>query len=963
MMNGIRGRKICVRLAGTVSLLAISAGTAFAQTSVSAPPATDQQAVEDQAQSSDTVADIVVTGSRLATSGFSAPTPVTVVGAQDIARQGAANIADVLNTIPAFRPQSTPATAGIFAANAGANLADLRGLGGSRTLVLVNGRRVVAGTVAGSGFATSGSVDLNIIPTALIARTEVVTGGASAAYGSDAVAGVVNLILDTGFEGIRGSIQSGISQRGDAKDFSATLAGGTPFADGRGHIIAGGEYQNSRGLGDCYTRDWCAVGYNSVSNPTPQANGLARILLLPNTRTATSSFGGLITSGPLRGTEFGPNGTTFQHDYGTYYGTGPTFANGGLFQSGGGADPVNGFYNNYPLYAPVERYSTLAHATFDLSDKIQVFAEGSYAHVDSSFVALASRNTGNITIQRDNAFLPADIVTRLTAANAPSFSFGRIANDIGPFTANVDRETYRAATGISGTLDRGWKWDASYQYGRTNYHALNQGLQITDNFARAVDAVRDVNGKIVCRSTLTTPGNGCQPLNLFGQNQFSQAAVDYAYGSSEQSTRLTQQVAGANLNGDLFDLPGGPLSFAVGGEYRIEDVVGTADALSVAQRFANSPGVPISGPALKVKEGYVEFGAPLITDRTFFHSLALNGAARITDYSTSGSVTTWKIGGVWEPTEFLRLRGTRSRDIRAPNFFELYSPTSSSFQFVTDPQRGNGSFLTPIQIGGNIALRPEIANTLTAGVVFSAGRRFQLSADYYDIDLAGAISTLGAQVIVTRCAAGSTESCGLVSRDTAGAITSIANINLNLGGLKTRGLDVEASGRTTLGGGDLSLRVLGTYIFDLTTIDVSGNEVDRAGMNGSPVSQPSGVPRFQGNAALTWSDERFSATVQARYVHSGVYNATLIGPGQRGYDPTLSNSISDNKVGAATYVNLNTSYRVVSDENRTVELFAVVNNLFDRDPPNNLPSSFGPTNPVLYDVVGRAFKFGVRFTR
>lgn len=962
MISDMRATSAIVRFIGTASLIAIASGSAFAQSTTPSVTTQQEPANTEAVDSGPVNQDIIVTGSRLGVSGFRAPTPVTVVGVADIERQGAANVADVLNTVPAFRPQSTPATAAIFAANAGANLADLRGLGGSRTLVLVDGRRVVAGTVAGAGFATSGSVDLNIIPTALIARTEVVTGGASAAYGSDAVAGVVNLILDTSFSGVRGSIQSGISQRGDGSDISANLAFGTAFAGGRGHIILGGEYQDSRGLGDCYTREWCALSVNSVSNPTPQTNGLARILILPNTRAATATFGGLITAGPLRGTEFLGNGATVQHDYGTYYGTGPTFANGGLFQSGGGTDPINGFYDNYPLYAPVKRYSTLGHATFDVSDAVEVFVEGSYAHVESSFAALASRNTGNITIQRDNAFLPASVVSRLTAANATSFSFGRIGNDIGPFIANIDRETYRGATGIAGSLGGNWKWDASYQYGRTNYHALNRGIQITDNFARAVDAVRGPGGAIVCRSTLTTPGNGCQPLNLFGENQFSRAAVDYAYGTSEQRTKLTQQVAGANLRGDLFTLPGGELSFAIGGEYRVEDVVGTADPISVAQRFANSPGVPISGPALKVKEGYVEFGAPLISDRAFFHSLTINGAARLTDYSTSGSVTTWKIGGVWEPAEFLRLRGTRSRDIRAANFFELYSPSSSSFQFITDPQRGNGSFLTPIRIGGNVGLKPEIANTVTAGVVLSAGSRFQLAVDYYDIDLAGAISTLGAQVIVTRCAAGSADLCSLISRDGGGAITSIANVNLNLGGVKTRGLDVEASGRVPLGGGDLSLRVLGTYIFDLKTIDTTGTVVDRAGMNGSPVSQPSGVPRFQGNAALTWSTDRFSASAQMRYIASGVYNATLIGPGQAGYSATLPNSISDNHIGAVAYVNLNASYRVVSEGKRKVEIFGVINNLFDCDPPNDTPSSFGPHNPVLYDVVGRAFKIGVRFS-
>ncbi|WP_051330166.1 TonB-dependent receptor domain-containing protein [Niveispirillum irakense] len=957
----------------TVAVIAALAHPAVAQDgTVSGGAAQAPVPAGEQHQALDSLEEIVVTGTRLSMSGFAAPTPVTVVGEVELQRQGVANVADMLNTLPSFRPQSTPATVGIFSSNAGANLADLRGLGAQRTLVLVNGRRFVASTIAGSGNSPSGSVDLNLIPTVLIERSEVVTGGASAAYGSDAVAGVVNVILNTSLEGVRGSVQYGLSQESDNREIYATLAGGTSFADGRGHIVAGAEYSNNKGVGDCYTRDWCAESYNTISNPTPQTNGLARTILLPNARTATSSFNGLITSGVLRGIEFRPDGSYFNHDYGTYYGTGPTFSNGGLFQSGGSADPVNGFYNNFPLVAPVERFSSMTHVKFQATDSTELFLEASYGRADAETIGASSRNTGNITIQRDNAYLPAALRAQLLAAGQGSFSFGRVSNDIGPPVAEVSRETYRVVSGARGDLGADWQWDAYYQYGRTNYEQETRNTQITDNFARAVDAVDQglfqngvANGNIVCRSTLTTPTNplvaGCKPLNLFGENRFSPEAVAYAYGTAWQKTHLIQQVASANIQGSLAELPAGPLSFATGAEYRVESVAGSADPISSALRFITSSGQSISGPDIKVKEGYAELGVPLLKSVPFAESLSVNGGVRLTDYSTSGSVWSWKAGLSWEPTDFLRLRGTRSRDIRAPNFFELNAPASTSFQLLTDPSNG-GSALTSVVLSGNTKLQPETAKTWTAGAVVTPLDNLQFSADYFDINLDGAITTLGGQVIINRCAAGATALCSLITRNpTTGAITSVNNANLNLNTLITRGVDVEARYKIELGEGDVTLRALGTYLFDLITVDATGTSVNRAGMNGSPTSQPSGLPTFTGTLSATYALGDFTGTVQSRYVSRGVYNATLIGPHQSGYDPTLPNSISDNRVSAYWLFNLNAQYDLTMNGTK-VQLFGVVNNLFDRDPPNDVPSSYGVTNPVLYDNVGRAFKAGFRFS-
>ncbi len=915
------------------------------------------------------IAEVVVTGSHLADTGFATPTPVTVVGAADLERQGISNIANLLNTLPAFRAQSTPATTAIFINNAGANLADLRGLGAQRTLVLVDGRRFVPGTTAGGGFAPSGAVDLNMIPTALVQRAEVVTGGASAAYGSDAVAGVVNLILDTKLQGLKSSLQYGQSEASDTEELYVTLAGGSSFAGERGHFVLGGEYVDNRGSGTCYSRDWCAEGFNTISNPSPQVNGLARQLILPNSMPATSSFGGLITGGALRGTEFRSDGSTFRHDYGTFYGTPPAFANGGIFQSGGGADPENGFYNNFPLVAPVERYSTLAHADFAFTDTLNGFLEASYGHVRATTNGSQPRNLGNLTIQRSNPYLPASVATSMDNLGLTSFAFGRIGNDFGPQRGEVKRGTLRAAAGLDGAFgSSSWKWDAYYQYGETSYHQRGFNTQITDNFARAVDAVRAPNGQIVCRSTLTDPNNplvqGCQPLNLFGENNFSPGAVAYSFGTAAQDTTLTQHVVAATVHGDLLELPAGKLTVAGGAEHRIEDASGSADPISSALRFFTSPGAPISGPAVKITETFLEAGVPLLSEKAWARSLALSTAVRRTDYSTSGAVTTWKGGVNWEPLEFLRFRATRSRDIRAPNFFELNNPVSTSFQLITDPQAGNSGVLVPVRLSGNGDLKPEVADTFTAGFVVTASRNLQVALDYFDIELDGAIATLGGQVIVSRCATGAADLCSLVTRSNGatGTLQGVSNPNLNLNTLKTRGVDLESGYSLPLAGGDLSMRLLGTFVMDLITVDPTGLAVDRAGMNGSPVSQPSGLPHFMGNASFTWAKNALAGTVQVRYVSDGLYNSTLIGPGQPGYDPLLPNSVSDNDVPSMTYVDLNGSYDIVANADYKMQVFGVVNNLFDKEPPNDLPSSYGVTNPVLYDVVGRAFKLGVRVT-
>jgi iron complex outermembrane receptor protein len=583
--------------ASWIAFGALGSAPALAQSNTSEQAEPAGVAPQAGTMSEASTQEIVVTGSRLGSSGFSAPTPVTVVGAAEIARQGATSITEVLNQVPAFRAQNTPTTSANFASNLGASTADLRGLGANRTLVLLNGRRVVAATVQGGSTTPANAVDLGMFPTALISRSEVVTGGASAQYGSDAVAGVVNIILDTKLQGFRGSAQYGQTDHNDAKEYAASVGWGTNLGE-RGHIVVGGDYTRSLGTGDCYTRDWCAVGINTVTAPASARGGsVAAINLLPNTTTATASYSGLINAGPLSGTEFANDGlSTFRHNYGTFYGS-------GLFQSGGG-DGKDAFYQNFALSVRLRRYALFGHVNYELTDKVSAFAEFSYADSHGRNPTSQNRDT-NIVIRNDNPYLPSTLLAAMAANNLTTFTMGRIGQDFGPAMGEVSRDTMRAVGGLEGRLGNELRWNIYYQYGRTNYHQATSNDKINDRYLTAIDAVRGASGNIVCRinadAIATNDDPACVPLNIFGQNNWSSQARDYAFGTATQTTHISQHVVAAELSGNLVDLWAGPLSFAAGGEYREDSANGSADPISSALRFFTNSGAAIAGKGSSVR--------------------------------------------------------------------------------------------------------------------------------------------------------------------------------------------------------------------------------------------------------------------------------------------------------------------------------------------------------------------------
>lgn len=923
-------------------LLAGTSGTAIAQSTsastIDQPPAQTQ--VGDVQQDSPVTAndEIVVTGSRLQ-SGFTAPTPVTVVGEARIENRAPSNVAELVNELPAFRQSAGQTQAQRVSQNQ--NTLDLRGLGSSRTLLLIDGRRQTTS-------------DTNTIPVSLIDRVEVVTGGASAAYGSDAVAGVANFILRKDLDGVRANLQTGISQYGDNAERVINIAAGTTFADNRIHVIAGFDYSQNDGVGTIYRRDWSRVQPNLVANGSPRAAGVPAQSLLDDITYATQSAGGVINSpNALRGVAFGPGGSLYPFQYGTVIGS--------VMQ--GGSNPLGSSNGNWPLKVPLKRIAGLGRIGVDLSENVSVFAEVAYADVTShgytSFFQQPS-----LIIPTSSPYIPAAL-RPLIPAGTTSITIGRFFTELGGFDTPNYRQTFRAAGGIDAKLFGNWKLNAYYQYAKTTNLVTDATNIATANFRAAAYTVPDANGNPICGPIATNPNltaaqravvqPGCQPLNLFGVGAPSAAALAYVQGNGVQNRNDLDNIShivAASVNGTLFSTWAGPVEVAFGGEARWDTEIATSDELSRVNGWAATVGSEYSGKQ-QVKEAFAEFGVPLVRGAAWTKSLELNGAVRRTDYQTSGAVTTWKLGATWEPTDWLRLRGTRSRDIRAPGLRELYRVGGGgTFAGIVNPINGQTGSLAS-RGAGNSGLVPEVADTWTGGVVLSPpGSGLRFSADYFNINLEGVIATPSVQDVLQRCAQKVQAFCDLIVFDNSiFGITAVVTRPENLNRLKTDGLDFEFSYRTRVGEGTLDLHALATHIFHLTTVETTG-ATDRAGS-----AQNGGIPSWVGNAELSYEQGPVIATLGARYFNAMLYDASFIGPDDPKYNPALSNSINDNTLPGRTYFDLSLRFNVVDGPRTKMQFYTVVSNLLDKDPPS---SSLVLTSGNPYDVVGRTFKFGVR---
>ncbi len=887
----------------------------------------------------DTVQEVVVTGSRAVTNGSQAPTPVTVLGGEQLEAAAPSNIADAINELPQLASSTTTRTGTYNVGNgaAGANFLNLRGFGANRTLVLLNGERVVPSTVAGI-------VDVNVIPSPLVSRVDIVTGGASAAYGSDAVTGVVNFVLNTTFEGLKGEVQGGETQYGDDRQIRVDLTGGHGFGDGRGHVIGSVSYAKNDGAFDPASRPWFN-GSKVIPNPayTP-GNGQPQQIIAPNVSFSVADQGGLVTGGPLKGTTFGVNGQPAAYNYGRV---------GGIYMSGGADDDIARLI---PLDAALEQESAFGRISFDVNDAFKPYGEAIAAYANVRSQTITPIKLGNLSININNAYLPQSVANQMAADRITSLPFGTTNENLGPILPINRRLLSRGVVGANGDFAEDWKYDIYYQYGHTRTENIVDNLLITSRFNNAIDA-RNVNGQIVC-------ANGdpkCVPLDVFGVGVATPAAIGYVNGRGDLTTNTTEQVASGTVRGQPFDLWAGRLSVAAGVEYRRESADGEADALSLANAFFAGNFKPTVG-TYSVTEGFAEVLLPLLQDLRYTKSLDVDAAVRETDYSTSGAVTTWKLGSSWQPIEDLRFRATRSRDIRAPNISDLFAGgVLSSNQTVTDPTRNN-ALATGINLitAGNPNLTPEISDALVIGTVITptALTGFSASVDYYYIKIHDAITALTAQQIVDECAGGNAALCSAIIRSPAsGLITQINASEFNLAGEVGRGVDAEIDYRRPLAElgfglpGTVFARLLGSYVMNHYTVNGTV-KLTSVGVNSGVV----GLPRYHLLADFGYSAGPVTGTFTVRSVSSGVY------------DPTLAQgvNISDNHIAGATFFDLYLACNLPFSR-LPGQVYLKIENLANRNPP--LVAGYGAqpyvqygANPSLYDVLGRTFRIGWRFS-
>jgi outer membrane receptor protein involved in Fe transport len=966
----------------------------------------------DTAGAEEKLEEVVVTGTHLTTAGFDAPTPVTVMSTQTIETRAPANVADVINEQPEFRVNQSDTTRnGNPQPGATQETLNLRNLGANRTLVLINGHRV-APTLWDS------TVDTSIIPTGLVERIDVVTGGASAAYGSDAVAGVVNIILRNKLEGIRASVQVGQTEYQSAKQYTATLAGGTALFNDRLNVIGGIDYTDSKLVGNAYGTLWGQREVAANLAPTNAqrsvaSNPLPQTYIANNVEPGNAAPGGLWQQTPTVGQTpgvaytFDANGNPVPFVQGTTWGANSQFMTGSTANYGYNPNSLN------VLRVPIERTAGYGRAQFAVTDKINATLELNKArdvtepYKFNEFISQgpATNTAGSpyLVIGSANPFLtPATKALLFPNAGVTQVNMGRIDTDFGlagPWgiagqayeqTTDVDRWL----VGMDGTFGAGdsWHWDTYIQRGTTDlltqrYDLSPTALQFAVDGCTGTVGLNAAAQAAVATYTQVT-GKTCVPYNPFGVNRNPVSAQNWFMNPTWTRQELSQISEAATMSGSLWNLPAGPLAVAFGAEHRKDTARGTVDPVSIVGTLMQFNYQPLardntSTVSNSVSEGFAELGVPVLKGVPFAQTLDLNTALRRTDYSQSGFVTTWKVGLTWKPVDVLTVRYTRSRDIRAPNLNEIFfqggaGPSATVINrtpigtvgaggTVNTNPAGTGatqnlSINTVGASGGGSTLKPEIADTNTGGLVFQAGG-LSASVDYYKIKINGVIAAPGNQQIIDNCAAGDTVSCHMITfnnNPATGYIALIAPTQSNLNYMEVSGYDFEVGYRESVLGGHFNVRGLVNYQPHSFTINASTQQKTES------ANALNGQPKLAYNLSFGFDKDRWATNVQIRgftqrlgnpvvYNPDGSINATTIfGPEDAGYAARFNPAVADNTITRNRWPGQFTVNPSVS--------FKVTDNvsLFA-----NIDNLFNVGPPALstsnaYDLIGRRFRLGAR---
>jgi outer membrane receptor protein involved in Fe transport len=910
---------------------------------------------------------VVVTGSRTITSVEQSPTPLTVASPEQL-QLTPSSISDALNKLPQFSGSTTNVGAGNGAGSGKSNLftgnfMNLRSFGSIRTLILLDGIRVPP-------TALNGQVDTNTLPQMLIRNVDIVTGGVSAVYGSDAVMGVVNYALDKKYTGFKAVVQGGVSDRGDSKSTRIGVAGGFDIG-AHGHAIFSAEKYDNDGVASLSTRQWG----QTVPVFTGAGTAASPYVLTENPRLSTASNGGLATSGPLKGQQFVGAGTLAPFNAGT-----PT-ATTGIAVGGDGS-----YFTGNTLVPPVTTDQVFGRINYDLTENISAFFQANLGKSSTNGLHNLNGSQTAFPIYSGNPYLPANAQAKLTSSSTPFFGLGRVLNDLsGDATLDQSTTTQTYTAGLSGDLFDGYAWNLTFTHGEARINSVtNNNINYSRLYA-GLDAVRDPSGAVVCNVTITNPTlyPGCVPVDLLGAGNVSDAAKSYIYSDTSWTALNRMNEVAANISGEPFSTWAGPATVSFNVEHRSQDLTETPDANSLA--VLNLSGIRVGSPAVAalpstawaypveptthgsaaVSEGGAEILLPLANNLPWAKRLAINAAYRYTDYSTSGPVPSWKLGLIYQPANQLRIRASASQDIRAPSLADLFAGQSSTFTRVADPHTGVTSNINVLH-SGNPDLVPEIARTYTMGFVFEPKwlPNSFLSVDYYRTTIANAIGAVAGNdpSILAECerTQGTSPVCGTIVRPLPFSNTTAANFptalynqTLNLATAYTRGIDVEASYRFNLAKliealpGEINLRALYAYQPVLNTQTFSS----------SPVINAAGATGLSAHRITLFTDYKagpLGLAMQTRYYS----------PVKRTGDPTVF--YADPSLPSTIYSDLNFSYDFGLPAAGVLQTFVNIGNLFDKQPrispAANRSTIPGTAVPAVSgdDLVGRYYTAGIR---
>jgi len=907
--------------------------------------------------------EVVVTGSRIVREGYEAPTPLAVIGAEQLANRPDPNLAVLVAEMPAFSGSGVSASTsgGLSSGTSGQSNANLRSLGAARTLILLDGQRTVGSSVSGQ------NVDISSYPQQLVTRVDIVTGGASAVYGSDAVAGVVNFVLDKNFVGVKGDLSGGMTVYGDAENFSLKLSAGFEFANGRGHVLLSGEENYNKGTDGDGGRKWNRTGHYIMLNPGYTAtNGQPNQLVLDRVGFTGGTYGGMVQSGPLKGIAFGQGGVPYNFNYG------PLTSNS---NTQGGDWEATDYREFYQMAFEAHRQNVFTRISYDLTDDVNFFVQSSWTSSrEQGTVSPPQRlnNTGPV-VRLDNAYLPASVRAAMVAANVTTIQLGTWNYDMGDHYADNLRLSLQNSLGFDGrfeALGTDWNWNtyASYGISRPLLHFYNTFT--TANYQLATDAVvHPTTGGIVCRIKLTQPNHPCSPWNTMGigVNERDGAGRAYITGEDSQSWNKVQQaVISASMSGEPFSVPAGPVSLALSAEHRIEDVLNRPDATSVANGH-NVANLPVLDGKQSVTEGAIETVIPLVNGASFADSWDFSAAVRATSYSLAGYVTTWKAGTTFAPVSDIKFRVTRSRDIRAPNIQELFQPTAFSLGTLRDPVTNTTPTVNQFA-SGNANLAPEKADTLGVGVVLSPSflEGFNASIDYWNVKLKGGIGTVTSQNIIDYCVNGlRPEFCAGITR-TNGVITEVRRQFFNIAEQDLKGIDVETSYRFAMAdvisdfAGDVTLHGNATFYLRNYADNKLTPPSDQVGVNNGD-----GPPNWRMNVSVSYDIDPVTVSLTGRALSSGLLNAEWIECTSGCPTSTAQKvTVNNNRLPGAFYLDANINYGFDIGPARSTAYFTV-KNVFNRDPAQ-IPTVANYINLAtgvagLYDIMGTVFRAGLRF--